>query len=162
MDFSLDARGSEYPSVSNRDPRITVYDAWVGGRIAEGKLAVRLGQMYVNDLGSLGGVGGLSLEARAGKVRFGLFGGLEPKGFDAGYVPDVKKGGIYVAYEGPRGLAKRPRLRDDPEPERRRAERRGDVELHPGRAEVLPLPGRRVRPDRPRRPRHAAASRSCS
>ena len=103
MDFSLDVRGSEYPSVSNRDPRISVYDAWVGGRVAEGKVAVRLGQMYVNDLGSLGGVGGLSLEARAGKVRFGLFGGLEPKGFEAGYVPDVKKGGVYVAYEGPRG-----------------------------------------------------------
>ena len=103
VDFSIDARGSQYPSVSNRDPRLSVYDAWVGGRVANGRLAVRLGQMYLNDLGALGGIGGVSLEARAGRVRFGLFGGLEPKGFDAGYVADVRKGGAYVAYDGDRG-----------------------------------------------------------
>lgn len=103
VEFSIDARGSEYPSVASRDPHLTVYDAWVGGKIASGQVAVRLGQMYVNDLGALGGVGGVNLETRAGKVRFGLFGGLEPKGFDAGYVPDVKKGGAYVAYDGERG-----------------------------------------------------------
>ena len=51
------------------EPRsaLTVYDAWVGGRIANGKVAVRLGQMYVNDLGALGGVGGLS--SRRGPAR---------------------------------------------------------------------------------------------
>ncbi len=103
VEFSLDARGSEYPSVSNRDPRMSVYDAWVGGRIANGKVALRLGQMYLNDLGALGGLGGAALEAKAGRVRFGLFGGLEPKGFDVGYVPDVRKGGAYVAYDGDRG-----------------------------------------------------------
>ena len=103
VEFSVDARGSEYPSVSNRDPHLTVYDAWVGGKIAGGHVAMRLGQMYVNDLGALGGVGGVNLEAKSGKVRFGLFGGLEPKGFDAGYVPDVRKGGAYVAYDGERG-----------------------------------------------------------
>ena len=103
VEFSLDARGSEYPSVQNRDARLTVYDAWVGGRLAGGKVAVRLGQMYVNDLGALGGVGGLHLETRAGNLRFGLFGGLEPKGFDTGYVQDVKKGGAYVAYDGQMG-----------------------------------------------------------
>lgn len=103
MEFSLDARGSEYPSVANRDPRWTVYDAWVGGRVANGKVAVRLGQMYLNDLGALGGVGGLALETRAGKIRMGVFGGLEPKGYDPGYVQDVKKGGAYVAYDGERG-----------------------------------------------------------
>jgi hypothetical protein len=103
VEFSVDTRGSEYPSVTNQPSRLTVYDAWVGGRIADGHVAVRLGQMYLNDLGAIGGVGGLSLEAKAGKVRFGLFGGLEPKGFDAGYVPDVRKGGGYVAYDGERG-----------------------------------------------------------
>lgn len=102
-EFSIDARGSEYPSVANRDARLTVYDAWVGGRVAGGRLAVRLGQTYVNDLGALGGVGGVALEARTGKLRFGLFGGLEPKGFEAGYVEDVRKGGAYVAYDGERG-----------------------------------------------------------
>jgi hypothetical protein len=102
-EFSIDARGAEYPSVANRSARLSVYDAWVGGKIAGGKVAVRLGQMYVNDLGSLGGVGGLHLEAHAGKFRFGLFGGLEPKGFDAGYVTDVRKGGAYVALDGERG-----------------------------------------------------------
>lgn len=103
VEFSIDARGSQYPSVANRDPRLSVYDAWVGGRIAGGHVAVRLGQMYLNDLGALGGVGGASLEARTGKFRFGLFGGLEPKGFDAGYVADVRKGGAYVAFDGVRG-----------------------------------------------------------
>ncbi len=102
-EFSIDARGSEYPSVTNRDPHLTVYDAWVGGRIADGRLGLRLGQMYVNDLGALGGVGGVHLEAHAGHFRLGLFGGLEPKGYDAGYVPDVKKGGGYVALDGERG-----------------------------------------------------------
>lgn len=103
VEFSIDARGSQYPSVANRDPRLSVYDAWVGGRLAGGHVAVRLGQMYLNDLGALGGVGGAALEARAGKFRFGLFGGLEPKGFDAGYVADVRKGGAYVAFDGARG-----------------------------------------------------------
>jgi len=103
LDFSIDARGSEYPSVANRVSRLSVYDAWVGGRIADGKVAVRLGQMYLTDLGALGGIGGVSLEARAGRIRFGVFGGLEPKGFDVGYVSDVKKGGAYVAFDGDRG-----------------------------------------------------------
>lgn len=103
VEFSVDARGSEYPSVTNQVSHLTVYDAWVGGRIADDHVAVRLGQMYVNDLGALGGVGGVDLEARAGRVRFGLFGGLEPKGFDAGYAPNVRKGGVYVAYDGERG-----------------------------------------------------------
>jgi hypothetical protein len=103
VEFSVDARGSDYPSVTNQSSRLTVYDAWVGGRIADNRVAVRLGQMYVNDLGSLGGVGGVNLEARAGSIHYGLFGGLEPKGFDAGYVPDVKKGGVYAAYYGERG-----------------------------------------------------------
>ncbi len=103
LEFSIDARGSQYPSVENRDPRLSIYDAWVGGKFAGGKIAVRLGQMYVNDLGALGGLGGLSLETRTGKLRFGLFGGLEPKGFDAGYVADVRKAGAYAAYDGERG-----------------------------------------------------------
>lgn len=59
--------------------------------------------MYLADLGALGGVGGAALEARTGRVRLGIFGGLEPKGFDAGYVADVRKGGAYVAYDGERG-----------------------------------------------------------
>lgn len=103
LEFSVDARGSQYPSVANRDPRLSIYDAWVGGRIAGGRVAVRLGQMYLNDLGALGGLGGVALEAKAGRIRVGLFGGLEPKGFDAGYVADVRKGGAYVAYDGERG-----------------------------------------------------------
>ncbi len=103
VEFSIDARGSEYPSVTNRDPHLTVYDAWVGGRLGNGHLGLRLGQMYVNDLGALGGVGGAHLEGRTGRFRLGIFGGLEPKGYDAGYVPDVKKGGAYVALDGDRG-----------------------------------------------------------
>jgi hypothetical protein len=101
--FSIDTRGAEYPSMTNQASRLTIYDAWVGGKIANGRLFMRLGQMYVNDLGSLGGVGGVHLETKSGHLRFGVFGGLEPKGFDAGYVPDIKKGGVYAAYDGERG-----------------------------------------------------------
>ena len=104
VEFSIDARGSEYPSVANRDSRLTVYDAWVGGRIAGGH-AGRAARPDVPERPRRRSVASaaLALEARTGRVRFGLFGGLEPKGFDAGYVADVKKGGAYVAYDGELG-----------------------------------------------------------
>jgi hypothetical protein len=36
-------------------------------------------------------------------VRGGVFGGLEPKTFEAGYANNVQKGGAYVAYDADRG-----------------------------------------------------------
>jgi len=108
FEYGLDARGALYPS-TNRDGRVSLYEAWAGGRTKGGVLGVRAGQMWINELGGLGSVGGLHLEVRpkkrskAGRFRFGLFAGAEPKAFEAGYVSAVKKAGLYAALEGDRG-----------------------------------------------------------
>jgi hypothetical protein len=105
LEYSVDVRGTEYPSSDARNRRTRLYDAWVGGRMAGGRLTLRGGQMWLHDLGSLGSVGGVMTEyrtgaTRAGRVRFGLFAGTEPKSFEAGFVPDVRKGGAWVALDG--------------------------------------------------------------
>ncbi len=105
LEYAFDVRGSAYPS-TDRDSRTNVYDAWAGGRMAGGRLALRAGQMWLHELGSLGSVGGAMVEYRsqsaspAGRLRLGLFGGVEPKHFDTGYVSDVKKGGAWIALDG--------------------------------------------------------------
>ena len=103
LEYALDVRETEYPSAEARDRRTRVHDAWAGGRMAGGRLRVRGGQMWLHDFGALGSVGGLMAEYRqptaAGRVRFGVFGGAEPKSFDAGWVPGVTKGGAWIALE---------------------------------------------------------------
>ena len=104
LEYSIDARATGYPS-SDRDARISLYDAYVGGSLLGGKLGVRVGQMWLNELGALGSVGGAGVEYRhqtaAGtRYRAGLFGGLEPLHFDTGYASGVRKGGIWAAYDG--------------------------------------------------------------
>jgi hypothetical protein len=61
--------------------------------------------MWLHDFGALGSVGGVMAEYRtgdtaAGRVRLGVFGGSEPKRIQAGYVPNVKKGGAWIALDG--------------------------------------------------------------
>jgi hypothetical protein len=108
FEYALDARGADYPS-SNQTNRVSLYNAWVGGRINGGGLGLRAGQMWINDLGGLGAVGGVQLEARPFKpseglqFRIGLFGGVEPDLYQVGYVSGVKKYGGYVALDGERG-----------------------------------------------------------
>ena len=104
FEYSIDARTTAYPS-SDRDTRVSVYDAYVGGSLLGGRLGIRVGQMWFNDLGALGSVGGAGIEYRhataAGtRYRAGLFAGLEPLHFDTGYVSGVRKGGVYGAYDG--------------------------------------------------------------
>ncbi len=109
FEFGLDTRIATFPSSEERDERVSLYDAWVGLKGKSGNWTLRLGQMWVRDLGGVGSVGGLAGEYRLPKVsswgrwRFGLFGGLEPKIMDAGYVEDIAKGGVYVALDGDRG-----------------------------------------------------------
>lgn len=108
VEYAFNVRGSAYPSSDGRDNRTRIYDAWAGGRTAGGRLSLRAGQMWLHELGALGSVGGLMAEYRvvdgsAGRVRLGLFGGAEPKSFDAGFVPDVRKGGAWVSLDG-RGM----------------------------------------------------------
>jgi hypothetical protein len=85
---------------------MSLYEAWLGWRNKGGLLTLRAGQMYLTELGGLGSFGGLMAEYKVpgttpiGKVRFGLFGGLEPKIWELGFAPDVKKGGVWVASDG--------------------------------------------------------------
>lgn len=104
VEYAVDARTTTYPS-SGRDARTSLYDAWVGGTVMGGRFGLRLGQMWLDDLGALGSVGGASLEyrhrTRANTLwRAGMFGGLEPDPFDTGYASGVRKAGVYGVYEG--------------------------------------------------------------
>lgn len=106
LEYHLDVRGAGYPQAGERDPRMSVYDLSVARVFAGGRLRVRAGQMWLNDLGSLGSVGGLSVEAVrrnwAGftRVRLGAFAGLEPRILELGYVSRLTKGGAFLALEG--------------------------------------------------------------
>jgi len=106
LEYRADVRVAGYPGMDDRARRISIYDAFLNLKFAEGRGGVRIGQMWLNDLGGLGSVGGASIEFRqpartgAGRWRAGAFGGLEPKIMDAGYVSDVIKAGALVAYDG--------------------------------------------------------------
>ncbi len=106
LEYALDVRGSKSPGAEAGPTRTNIYDAWVSGRTAGGALRIRAGQMWLDELGGIGSVGGLSAEYRArsgtaaGRFRAGIFGGLDPKNFEAGYVRGVKKGGAWAALDG--------------------------------------------------------------
>jgi len=105
-EFAFDFRGAAYPSVESRDNRVSVYEAYFGQRFAGGRMGVRVGQMWLNDLGALGSVGGFLAEYRQAKrktgvrLRVGAFGGREPTILEAGYTTDVRKYGPYAALDG--------------------------------------------------------------
>jgi hypothetical protein len=106
FEYGLDARFGAYPSTEDRDPRTSVYDAFVAQRLMDGRLLVKAGQMWLNDLGGLGSVGGALVEVRQSadttrlRWRAGGFGGVEPEIRDVGYVSGVKKFGGYFALDG--------------------------------------------------------------
>lgn len=105
FEYGIDFRGSQYPGVE-RDNLESLYDAYVGGRTSGGVLGVRIGQMWLNEIGSLGAVGGGLLDLRQkepssiGRFRLGLFGGVEPKVQQIGYYDQIKKYGGFVALDG--------------------------------------------------------------
>ena len=106
LEYRADVRVAGYPGQEHRDRRVSIYDAYLGVRLAGGRAGLRAGQMWLNDLGGLGSVGGLSFEVRqpartaGGSWRAGIFGGVEPKIMEAGYVRDVVKAGGLVAFDG--------------------------------------------------------------
>ena len=106
FEYGVDARFGAYPSTDDRDPRTSVYDAFVAQRLMDGRVLVKAGQMWLNDLGGLGSVGGALVEVRQSadstrlRWRAGGFGGVEPEIMDVGYVSGVKKFGGYFALEG--------------------------------------------------------------
>jgi hypothetical protein len=103
VDFGLDTRFAGY-SGSDRDPRVSIYDAWAGARLMGGAVRVRAGQMWLSELGGIGAIAGGVVEYRrplsSGQLRFAGFGGLEPKAYEAGYVSDVRRYGGYGAFDG--------------------------------------------------------------
>jgi hypothetical protein len=104
FEYAVDARTTTYPS-SSGGSQSSIYDAYVGDTLWGGKLGIRLGQMWLNDLGALGSVGGFDVELRqpsedGTRWREGLFAGAEPTTFQAGYATGIRKAGAYVAYDG--------------------------------------------------------------
>jgi hypothetical protein len=107
-EFAFDGRGAMYPGTERRN-RMSVYDGYVGYRAAGGRLGVRGGQMWLNELGGLGAIAGVLVEGRrkpeasdGGTFRVGVFGGLEPSTLELEYAPGIRKAGGYVAYDGAR------------------------------------------------------------
>jgi hypothetical protein len=108
-DYALDLRhaGSTTPG---RDPRVSIYDAFIGQRLRRGTVLVRAGQMWIPDLGGLGAVAGGLGEYRfgwaapgLGRLRAGGFGGAEPVSYALGYVNGVRKFGGYAIFDAAHG-----------------------------------------------------------
>jgi len=104
FEYAFDVRHANYPGTL-RTGRLTLYEAFVGGRVADGRVRLRAGQLWLRDLGGLGAVGGGAVEwvqprSDAGtRFRVGAFGGLEPKVLQAGFVSGIRKAGAYLTYE---------------------------------------------------------------
>ncbi|MBP1635023.1 MAG: hypothetical protein H6Q10_1597 [Acidobacteria bacterium] len=105
-EYRADLRFAGYPGTEGRSQRVSIYDAYAGLRFGGGRFVARGGQMWLNDLGGLGSVGGGLFEVRQplraghGRWRGGVFAGLEPKIMEAGYEQDIFKAGGLVAYDG--------------------------------------------------------------
>jgi hypothetical protein len=106
FDYRADIRLAGYTGEGDRPTRVSLYDAYAGVRLRGGTVGIRAGQMWVNDLGGLGSVGGGMVEfaqrKRPGRGgwRAAVFGGFEPRIQEAGYVDNVTKFGGLVAYQG--------------------------------------------------------------
>jgi hypothetical protein len=106
FDYRADIRLAGYTGQDGRPTRVSLYDAYAGVRLRGGTIGIRGGQMWLNDLGGLGSVGGGMVEFAerrrqgGGRWRTALFGGFEPRIQEAGYVDSVTKFGGLVAYDG--------------------------------------------------------------
>ena len=105
VDFRLDMRHSRAVS-GLRPDRTSFYDAYAGGHVGGNlQLRIRLGHMWLHDLGTIGALAGGLVEvgqkrsSEGTRFRAGAFVGREPQMYDVGYVPDVRKTGGYVAIE---------------------------------------------------------------
>lgn len=105
-EYAADLRYAGYPTVSGRSSRFSIFNAYIGQRF-EGGWLVRGGQMWLNELGSLGSIGGAMAQWKhaqgSGFLRIGGFGGFEPEILQAGYTQGVHKFGGYLAFDGKDG-----------------------------------------------------------
>jgi hypothetical protein len=105
FEYALEARASR-DFEGERDTLSYLYNAYVGARTNDGTFGARIGQMWLDELGSLGAVGGAALELRPrgesslGRFRIGVFAGIEPKVSQIGWFQNVKKAGAFVALDG--------------------------------------------------------------
>ena len=108
FEYAIDTRFAGYPTTEGRKQRISIYDAHVGWRAKGGLFGFRVGQVWLDELGALGSLGGVVAEARPfreasagiGELRVGAFWGMEPKIMEAGYVSGIQKFGGYLTLEG--------------------------------------------------------------
>jgi hypothetical protein len=108
FEYTIDARFAAYPSTEGRGQRVSIYDAHIGWRMKGGAFGIRAGQVWLDELGGLGSLGGVVAEARPfrslplgiGEMRVGAFFGLEPKIMSAGYVSNIQKFGGYLTLDG--------------------------------------------------------------
>lgn len=107
IEFGVDTRLAGY-SADDREPRVSLYEAWAGARLLDGRLRLRGGHLWLNELGGIGAVAGAEVEyvkpAGNGLLRFAGFGGLEPKTYETAYVEDVHRYGGFVAFDGQRAM----------------------------------------------------------
>ena len=105
FEYAVDFRVAGFPSSEDRSQRLSLYEAYVGYRTRGGWLTLRAGQMWLNELGALGSLGGAQAETKIleesmlGELKLGVFGGLEPKILELGYVGGVKKFGAYLTLD---------------------------------------------------------------
>jgi len=108
LEYAVDARFAGYPSTEGRKQRVSIYDAHVGWWTKKKALGLRAGQVWLDELGALGSVGGVAAEARPvqalpygiGALRVGAFWGYEPQIMELNYVSNVNKFGAFLAVEG--------------------------------------------------------------
>ena len=105
VDFRLDMRHSRAVAGARPD-RTSFYDAYAGGHIGGAtQLRLRVGHMWLQDLGTGGALAGGLVEVgqkrslEGTRYRAGVFFGREPQMYEVGYVPDVRKSGGYAAIE---------------------------------------------------------------
>jgi len=111
LDAGIDLRHTRY-TASQRPERVSIYDGYVGARLgSRGQYRMRVGHMWLPDLGTAGALAGAIVEYRSAasdadhRFRVGGFMGAEPLGYEAGYAPAVRKFGGYAAFE--RGFLQR-------------------------------------------------------
>lgn len=105
-DYGIDTRYSNFMQ-GTRPARTSIYEGFVGARLAGGRLRARVGHLWLQDVGALGSIAGGSVEFRQhrtddtdGRFRIGAFAGLEPNVLDTGYAAHVRKIGGFVAWDG--------------------------------------------------------------
>ena len=95
-----------------RPDRVSLYEGFAGARLSGGRVRIRGGHLWMNDLGALGSLAGGVAEVRGapgsekagvGRFRVGAFAGLEPRVFETGYFEGVRKLGVYGAIDGDAG-----------------------------------------------------------